>query len=55
MTSSSLPGDDLGREWAARRGEPGLLHVDTAACGRTSVAVRTRIMAHLVAESERGG
>jgi pyridoxal 5-phosphate dependent beta-lyase len=55
MTSSPLPADDLGREWAARRGEPGLLHVDTAACGRTSVAVRARIMAHLTAESDRGG
>ena len=55
MTRSHLPADDLGREWAARRGAPGLLHVDTAACGRTSVAALARILAHLTAESERGG
>ncbi|HEX4224880.1 MAG TPA: aminotransferase class V-fold PLP-dependent enzyme [Pseudonocardiaceae bacterium] len=50
-----LPHDDLGREWAARRGTRRLLHVDTAACGRTSAAVRTRIAAHLDEESATGG
>jgi pyridoxal 5-phosphate dependent beta-lyase len=50
-----LPGEDLGRDWAARRGERALLHVDTAACGRTSDAVRARITDHLTAESDRGG
>jgi pyridoxal 5-phosphate dependent beta-lyase len=50
-----LPHEDLGREWAARRGTRRLLHVDTAACGRTSDAVRARIAEHLVAESDWGG
>lgn len=53
--SEPLPHEDLGREWAARRGTRQLLHVDTAACGRTSDAVRARIAEHLVAESDRGG
>lgn len=55
MTSSQPPAVDLGREWAARRPDRRLLHVDTAACGRTSDAVRARIMAHLAAESGWGG
>lgn len=55
VTVSGLPAGDLGREWAARRGGHGLVHVDTAACGRTSDAVRARIVDHLVAESVRGG
>ena len=52
---TALPHDDLGREWAARRGTRRLLHVDTAACGRTSAAVRARIGEHLAAESDNGG
>ncbi|HJP72652.1 MAG TPA: aminotransferase class V-fold PLP-dependent enzyme [Pseudonocardiaceae bacterium] len=52
---SQLPADDLGRVWAARRGERAVLHVDTAACGRTSDAVRARIADHLLAESRHGG
>ena len=55
MTLSPLPHDDLGRAWTARRGSRQVLHVDTAACGRTSDAVRARIAAHLTAESECGG
>jgi pyridoxal 5-phosphate dependent beta-lyase len=55
MTTPGLPAEDLGRDWAARRGERALLHVDTAACGRTSHAVRARIAEHLTAESDRGG
>ena len=55
MTSSPLPGPDLGRAWADRRSARGLLHVDTAAAGRTSDAVRARIAEHLVAESAYGG
>ncbi len=53
--TSELPHDDLGREWADRRGTRRLLHVDTAACGRSSDAVRARIAAHLAAEAETGG
>ncbi|HEY4020351.1 MAG TPA: aminotransferase class V-fold PLP-dependent enzyme [Pseudonocardiaceae bacterium] len=53
--TSELPHDDLGREWAARRGIRRLLHVDTAACGRTSDAVRARIAEHLADESATGG
>jgi pyridoxal 5-phosphate dependent beta-lyase len=52
---TTLPHDDLGQEWAARRGTRRLLHVDTAACGRTSDAVRARIAEHLAAESDTGG
>ena len=55
MTTPPLPAEDLGRDWAARRGERALLHVDTAACGRTSNAVRARIADHLAEESDRGG
>jgi pyridoxal 5-phosphate dependent beta-lyase len=55
MTTSQPRNDDLGREWTARRGERALLHVDTAACGRTSDAVRARIVEHLTAESDHGG
>jgi pyridoxal 5-phosphate dependent beta-lyase len=51
----TLPHEDLGQEWAARRGTRRLLHVDTAACGRTSAAVRDRIAGHLAAESDTGG
>ncbi len=53
--TDQLPHGDLGTEWAARRGTRQLLHVDTAACGRTSDAVRARIGDHLRAESDQGG
>jgi pyridoxal 5-phosphate dependent beta-lyase len=53
--TSVLPHDDLGLEWASRRGARRLLHVDTAACGRTSDAVRARIAEQLAAESDTGG
>ncbi|HJP75189.1 MAG TPA: aminotransferase class V-fold PLP-dependent enzyme [Pseudonocardiaceae bacterium] len=55
MTLPTLPHEDLGQEWAARRGVRRLLHVDTAACGRSSAAVRARIAEHLIAESDTGG
>ena len=53
--TSVLPHDDLGVEWAGRRGTRRLLHVDSAACGRTSDAVRARIAEQLSAESDTGG
>jgi hercynylcysteine S-oxide lyase len=55
MSMPALPAEDLGRDWAARRGERALVHLDTAACGRTSNAVRARIAEHLAAESDQGG
>ena len=56
--SSSLPDipdADLGQAWAARRPRLAGLHVDTAACGRSSRAVRARIARHQAAEARRGG
>ncbi|MFF1573945.1 aminotransferase class V-fold PLP-dependent enzyme [Leifsonia sp. NPDC058292] len=52
---SVLPHDDLAHAWQARRHPPALLHADSAAAGRTSRAVQTRIAEHLAEESIRGG
>jgi pyridoxal 5-phosphate dependent beta-lyase len=54
--STELPHEELGRLWAAARPRrPGAVHADTAACGRTSRAVRDRIAEHLAQEAELGG
>lgn len=50
-----IPDAALGRAWAARRPRTTGLHVDTAACGRTSRAVRARIARHQAAKARRGG
>jgi pyridoxal 5-phosphate dependent beta-lyase len=52
--SAELPHDDLATEWARRRSERKVLHTDSAAAGRTSLAVQARIAEHLAAESESG-
>ncbi len=58
--SRQLPHEEIGPRWAAARPRPTSagetpLHMDTAACGRASRAVRERIADHLALESERGG
>jgi pyridoxal 5-phosphate dependent beta-lyase len=58
--SGRLPHEEIGPRWAAARPRPTStgetpLHMDTAACGRASRAVRDRIADHLALESERGG
>ncbi|SFW75346.1 aminotransferase class V-fold PLP-dependent enzyme [Amycolatopsis australiensis] len=50
-----IPDEQLGRAWAERRPRTAGLHVDTAACGRTSGAVRARVARHQAAEARRGG
>ncbi|MGV9776726.1 aminotransferase class V-fold PLP-dependent enzyme [Streptosporangium sp. NPDC003464] len=50
-----LPHEEVGRSWAAARGPAQGLHVDTAACGRTSRAVRDRVADHLALEAGVGG
>ena len=51
----TLPHESVGAAWAALRSESPMLHLDTAACGRTSVATRAAITAHLELEAELGG
>lgn len=50
-----LPHPELGEAWAAGRPEPRVVHLDSAAAGRSSHAVQARVARHLQEESELGG
>jgi pyridoxal 5-phosphate dependent beta-lyase len=52
---TALPHDSVRAAWTALRTETPMLHLDTAACGRTSIATRAAITAHLELEAELGG
>ncbi|KDN21566.1 aminotransferase class V-fold PLP-dependent enzyme [Amycolatopsis rifamycinica] len=52
----ALPYAELGSGWASLRVQKQKVwHMDTAACGRTSHAVRARVAEHLAQEAEEGG
>jgi hercynylcysteine S-oxide lyase len=53
--TTGLPHDSVRAAWTALRTETPMLHLDTAACGRTSIATRAAITAHLELEAELGG
>ncbi|HTI21517.1 MAG TPA: aminotransferase class V-fold PLP-dependent enzyme [Kutzneria sp.] len=53
--TTGLPHDSVRAAWTALRTETPMLHLDTAACGRTSVATRAAVTAHLELEAELGG
>jgi len=46
--------DSAWRQWADRRPNPNVLHLDTAAAGRMSVAVRRAVADHLDREAQSG-
>ncbi|MFI9388985.1 aminotransferase class V-fold PLP-dependent enzyme [Kutzneria sp. NPDC052558] len=50
-----LPHDSVRTAWTGLRSETPLLHLDSAACGRTTVATRAAIAEHLEREAELGG
>lgn len=52
---ASLPHADLAATWAERRGPRAVIHADSAAAGRTSIATRARIAEHLDLEAAIGG
>ncbi len=54
-SSASLSVDSTVQAWAGRREPSHVLHLDTAACGRTSRAVRARVSTHLDVEASDGG
>lgn len=47
--------DSTVQAWTVRREPSDVLHLDTAACGRTSRGVRARMSTHLDAEASDGG
>lgn len=51
----ALPDPDLGRAWRAARLPTGVVHLDTAAAGRSSRATLDAVAAHLRREAETGG
>ncbi len=53
--TTALPHPDLVATWAEHRGPRDLIHADAAAAGRTSIATRARIAAHLDLEARTGG
>ncbi|WP_211766956.1 aminotransferase class V-fold PLP-dependent enzyme [Kutzneria sp. CA-103260] len=53
--TTGLPHDSVRAAWTALRTETPLLHLDTAACGRTTVATWAAIARHLELEAELGG
>ncbi|MFC5089909.1 aminotransferase class V-fold PLP-dependent enzyme [Amycolatopsis plumensis] len=54
--TDELPYPELGSEWASLRFQKEeVLHLDTAACGRTSHAVQARVATYLAHEAEVGG
>lgn len=55
MTITSLPHDDVARRWRAGLASHRHQHLDTAACGRTSLKVRQSVAEHLALEAEVGG
>lgn len=54
MSDMALPHESVRAEWTAQRMPSLTLHVDTAACGRTSVATRAAITEHLELEAQLG-
>lgn len=53
--TTGLPHESVRTAWTALRTESPMLHVDTAACGRTSVATRKAVTEHLELEAQLGG
>ncbi|WP_043732311.1 aminotransferase class V-fold PLP-dependent enzyme, partial [Kutzneria sp. 744] len=53
--TTGLPHEAVRVAWTALRTETPMLHLDTAACGRTSVATRAAITEHLELEAQLGG
>jgi pyridoxal 5-phosphate dependent beta-lyase len=53
--TTGLPHESVRAAWVALRTQSPMLHLDTAACGRTSVATRTAITDHLELEAQLGG
>jgi pyridoxal 5-phosphate dependent beta-lyase len=53
--TTGLPHDSVRAAWTALRSPTPLLHLDSAACGRTTVATRAAITRHLDLEAELGG
>jgi pyridoxal 5-phosphate dependent beta-lyase len=53
--TTGLPHESVRAAWTALRTETSMLHLDTAACGRTSVATRAAITGHLELEAQLGG
>lgn len=53
--TTGLPHESVRAAWTALRTETPMLHVDTAACGRTSVATRAAVTEHLELEAQLGG
>jgi pyridoxal 5-phosphate dependent beta-lyase len=53
--TTGLPHESVRTAWTALRTETPMLHLDTAACGRTSVATRAAITEHLELEAQLGG
>lgn len=51
----ALPHEAVRTAWTTQRTATPMLHVDTAACGRTSVATRAAITEHLDLEAQLGG
>jgi pyridoxal 5-phosphate dependent beta-lyase len=53
--TTELPHESVRAGWIALRTASPMLHLDTAACGRTSVATRKAITDHLELEAQLGG
>ncbi|MEV6611171.1 aminotransferase class V-fold PLP-dependent enzyme [Kutzneria sp. NPDC051319] len=53
--TTGLPHESVRAAWTALRTATPMLHLDTAACGRTSVATRAAITEHLELEAQLGG
>lgn len=53
--TTGLPHESVRAAWTALRTDTPMLHVDTAACGRTSVATRAAVTEHLELEAQLGG
>ncbi len=53
--SVAAPHADLGRSWRAARSAPDVVHLDSAAAGRSSRATLAAVAAHLQREAATGG